>query len=129
MDPNLFHLDWERLYEVMVAIVVAAFLMERALSILFENRIYIDRLKNKGFKEIIAFALGVLICWYWSFDAFSMIFLKEKVTIPGMIITGAIVAGGSKGSIKLFRDVLGFKSTSEAARLEALKAAQKGGSS
>ncbi len=42
-----------------------------------------------------------------------MILLKSKVTLIGAIITGAVVAGGSKASIKLFRDVLGFKSTAQ----------------
>jgi hypothetical protein len=32
MDPNLFHLDWERLAEVLAAVVVMAFLIERALE-------------------------------------------------------------------------------------------------
>jgi len=56
-----------------------------------------------------------------------MIFLKEKVTFPGVVITGAIVAGGSKGSVKLFRDLLGFRSTAEASRLAPAQVKQKGG--
>jgi hypothetical protein len=38
------------------------------------------------------------------------------MTWYGMIITGAIIAGGTKGSIKLFNDVLGFGSSAEKAR-------------
>ncbi|MBW2063346.1 MAG: hypothetical protein JRJ03_00295 [Deltaproteobacteria bacterium] len=127
MDPNLFHIDWERLFEVLVAIVVASFLVERALALLFESRFFIRHAQGRSLKELIAFIVGAGICWYWDFDAFSMIFLKAKVTALGTIITGAIVAGGSKASLKLFRDVLGLKSSAEAARLETLKAAQKGG--
>lgn len=113
MDPNLFHLDWERVGEVLVAIVILAFLLERALAVLFESRFFIKRWKEKSLKELIAFVVAVLACWYWDFDAVSMIFLKEKVTLLGVIVTGGIVAGGSKGSIKLFRDVMGFKSTAQ----------------
>ena len=113
MDPNLFHLDWERVGEVLVAIVILAFLLERALAVLFESRFFIKRWKEKSLKEFIAFVVAVLACWYWDFDAVSMIFLKEKVTILGMVITGGVVAGGSKGSIKLFRDVMKFKSTAQ----------------
>lgn len=91
--------------------------MERALSLIFENKIYIDKLKGKGYKEIIAFIVGVFICWYWDIDAFSMIFLRETVTFPGIVITGAIIAGGSKASVKLFRDMLGFRSIAEENRL------------
>lgn len=127
MDPNLFHLDWERLIEVLFAVVILAFLLERALAILFESRVFINHMKGKSLKELIAFITGALVCWLWDFDALSMIFLKDKVTIYGTVITGAIVAGGSKASIKLFRDILGFKSTAEAARQAAVAAEQKEG--
>ena len=127
MDPNLFYVDWERLFEVLVAIVVVAFLLERALALLFETRVFIKHAQGKSLKELIAFAVGVLVCWYWDFDAFSMIFLKEEVTILGVVITGGIVAGGSKASVKLFRDLLGFKSTAEADRKMSAQAEQKGG--
>ncbi len=66
--------------------------------------------------------IAALACWYWEFDAISMIFLKEKVTLLGMIITGGVVAGGSKGAIKLFRDVMGFKSTAQLEKEEGDKA-------
>lgn len=132
MDPNLFHLDWERVSEVLVAIVILAFLLERALAVLFESRFFIKRWKEKSLKELIAFVVAVLACWYWDFDAVSMIFLKEKVTILGMIVTGGIVAGGSKGSIKLFRGVMGFKSTAQSlkeAENEAQRSQQASGQS
>ncbi len=116
MDPNLFHLDWERLFEVLITVVIMAFLLERALALLFESRVFINRVQGKSFKELIAFVVAGFVCWFWDFDALSMIFLKDEVTILGTVITGAIVAGGSKASIKLFRDIMGFKSTAEAAR-------------
>lgn len=121
MDPNLFHVDWERVIEVLVAIIIIAFLVERALSLVFESRLFINYAKDKGFKEFIALGVGVLVCVLWEFDAISMILLKEKVTWYGAMITGGIVAGGSKGSIKLFRDVMKIRSSSEDERLLAKK--------
>ncbi len=113
MDPNLFHLDWERLGEVLIAIIVLSFLIERALAILFESRFFINRYKEKSLKEIIAVIAGAIVCWYWDFDALSMIFLKESVTVFGTIVTGAIIAGGSKASIRLFKDLMGVKSLAQ----------------
>ncbi|MFQ5640193.1 MAG: hypothetical protein ACE5IR_19610 [bacterium] len=127
MDPNLFYIDWARLFEALSAIVVLAFLIERALSLLFESRFFINRAQGKNLKELIAFGTGVLVCWYWDFDAVSIIFLKENVTVYGAVITGAVVAGGSKASVKLFRDILGFKSTAEAARQAKIQVVAKGG--
>lgn len=122
MDPNLFHLDWERVAEVLAGIVIMAFVLERALALLFETRYYIVRAQGKNLKELIAFVLGILVCWYWEFDAISMIFLKERTTILGVAVTGAVVAGGSKGAIKLFKNTLGFMSEAEQDRQDKRKA-------
>ncbi|MEZ5083629.1 MAG: hypothetical protein R2750_09285 [Bacteroidales bacterium] len=146
MDPNLFYIDFERLMEVLITIVVLSFFVERALSILFESRPFIARTessdtlkkmavsagepsenikpqkKKGGIKELISFIVSVIICFVWQFDAISITLqTKNEMTWYGMIITGAIIAGGSKASIKLFKDVLGFRSTAEGAREEALK--------
>jgi hypothetical protein len=119
MDPNLFHLDWEKVAEVLAAIVVMAFLIERALSLLFGNHHFVNRLADKHIKELISFALATTACWYWDFDALSMIFLKEQTTFVGVVITGGVVAGGSKGAVKLFTEVIDFRTKAEKARAEA----------
>jgi len=147
MDPNLFHLDWARVAEVLVAIMVLAFLIERALAVLFESKFFLHNVQGKKLdtksgsgetqpatpdiatetspgrgrehqgvgtfpiKELLAFLIAAAICVIWDFDAVSMIFLKERTTVVGAIVTGGIVAGGSKASVKLFRDVMGIKST------------------
>ncbi|HPF94342.1 MAG TPA: hypothetical protein PLV65_10395 [Tenuifilaceae bacterium] len=114
MDPNYFSIDWERLGEVLITIIVFSFFLERALSPLFESRFFINRLKKKSLKEIIAVLSGFAICWIWHFDAISFVFPKESTSVIGYFITGAIIAGGSKASIKLFKDLLGVKSTAQA---------------
>lgn len=110
MDPNLFHLDWERTLEAMTAIVVLSFVLERALAMIFDNYYFIKRFRETPAKEIIAFGVALLVCMYWDFDAISVMILKETTTFPGKLITAGVIAGGSKGSVKLFRDVLGVKS-------------------
>jgi len=90
--------------------------VERALSLFFGSRFYIKKAESKGLKEIIAFILSTLICWRWQFDALSIMLVQEKMTIYGEIITGAVIAGGSKASIKLFHDILDVKSSAERER-------------
>jgi hypothetical protein len=126
MDPNLFHLDWERVFEVLVTIVVLSFLLERALAVLFETRIFIKKVAEKSVKELMAFIAGAVVCILWKFDAFSMVLLQDKVTIFGAVITGAVIAGGSKASIRLFRDLLKFMSSAEAERQVKLKKKVRG---
>jgi hypothetical protein len=122
MDPNLFHLDWERTFEVLVGIVILSFLIERALALIFESRWFIDTFekgeirKGRGVKELVALLVSVAICIAWKFDALSIIFLRANIAIAGSVVTGAIIAGGSKASIKLFKEIMGFMSDAEAER-------------
>ncbi len=108
MDPNLFHLDWDRVFEVFAAIVVLSMFLERSLSVIFEHRFY-KKLSGKGLKAIIAFISSFLICKFWEFDAISIIFYKDQTVMWGYLLTAGVIAGGSKGSIKLFQDLMGWK--------------------
>ena len=109
-DPNLFHLDWDRTFEVLATIAVVAVMIERALSLIFENHRFVTALKETGLKELIAFGVSGFVCWHWNFDALSSILLTDRTSHLGELITAAVIAGGSKGSVKLFRDVLGIQS-------------------
>ena len=110
MDPNLYHLDWDRLTEVLATVVVMSILLERALAILFEYRPFVQKFDGAGVKEPIALIAAFLVCRFWDFDAVSMIILQEQTHVFGQVVTAAIIAGGAKGSIKLFRDVMDWRS-------------------
>lgn len=124
MDPNLFHIDWPQLLEVLAALVVLSFVVERGLSLIFEHKYFVKRLSSVGIKEPIAFAAALLICNRWDFDVVSVLMRSETTSFLGQIITAAVVAGGSKASIKLFQDVLGVKSTAEQQKSEINEAAK-----
>ncbi len=109
-DPSLFRMDWEILAEVLAAIVVLSFFIERALSLLFEHRFFVKTLSQRGLKEPIAFLVSLAVVRYWNFDALSVVFHANTATWWGYIVTAAIIADGSKVSIKLFHDVMGAKS-------------------
>lgn len=109
MDPSLFHLDWDRVFEALAAIVVLSMFVERSLILVFEHKLYKEKLSGKGFKALIAFVSSFLICKFWDFDAVSIIFYKDQTVIWGHLLTAGVIAGGSKGSIKLFQDVMGWK--------------------
>lgn len=112
MDPNLFHLDWDRLFEVITTVGVLAVILERSLALMFENRYFMERTKAMNIKEFIAFVGAVVICMVWDFDAVSMIVLQDKTRMFGKIVTAGVIAGGTKGSVKLFRDIMGIRSSS-----------------
>jgi hypothetical protein len=118
MDPNLFHVEWPQLMEVLAAIVVLAFVTERALALMFEHQLYTEYLAKFQLKELISFSLAFAICWYWHFDIVSVLLRGEQMSLLGEAVTAGVIAGGSKASLKLFRDVLGVRSSAEAARLK-----------
>lgn len=111
MEPLLFQLEWDIALEVLATIVLLSFFVERALALIFENKAYDVPFGGTGLSEIIALVLAVSVVRYCKFDALAIIMGRESSTWLGYIITGAIVAGGSKGSIKLFHDVLGWRSS------------------
>lgn len=145
MDPNLFEFDLEKAGIILLALIFLSLIIERALALLFESRPFIDltedgnvlvkmkgidkekepelyaryinRRKRKGLKEMVSLVVSVTVCWLIHFDAISIVFEHiGKTTIPGYILTGAVVAGGSKGIMKLFRDWLKISSLAEQQR-------------
>ncbi len=114
MDPALFRIDWEVLAELLMTITVLAFFIERALSLVFEHRLFVAKLDKKGVKEPIAFVISLIVVRYWKFDALGILMHADRASIWGYLITAGIVAGGSKASIKLFQDLMKVKSSAVA---------------
>jgi hypothetical protein len=110
MDPNLFHLDWDRTAEVLIAITILSLLVERALAPLFESRWFLAKYQGQSVKEPIAFLAALGVCASWDFDAVSMVVLAERTNWFGYLVTAGVIAGGSKASIALFQDFLKIKS-------------------
>lgn len=113
MDPLMFGMNGDVVAEVLGTIVLLSLLIERFLSPFFEWRLVLDKIKDRGYKEPIAFFVSLFISYSYEFDALAIIFSQEKNSMIGYLITAGIIAGGSKGSIKLFRDFLGWKSSAQ----------------
>ena len=122
MDPNLFAVDQPRLLEVLLMIVVLSFLVERALAVIFESRPFVNLIADTGIKELVAFSVSFGVCALWNFDALSILMPQPKTQLLGEALTGAVIAGGSKASIKLFHDLMHVMSTAEEERQERRKA-------
>ena len=109
MEPEIASLDWNAIFKALVVIIILAFFIERALALLFEWRHFHSRLGTTGVKEPLAFCVALLVTWQWQFDALSQVMGSEQVTFLGEVITAAVIGGGSKASLKLFRDVAGVR--------------------
>lgn len=111
MDPNLFALDWDRTAEVLATIIVLAFMLERALAWLFELEWWVRSPRARSLRPYVTLVAAAGICWYLKFDAFSIILPQAKTNTIGYVVTAMVIAGGSKASIALFRDVMHAEST------------------
>ena len=129
VDPNLFAVSWEALFEVLILVVIVSIVVERVLALVFESDAFIQAHKRRkkagkgSFKPLIAFIVSAVVCLLWQVDLMAVLLTHGHYSVFGTLITAAVVAGGSKGSIKLFRDVLGIKSNAYKEYEEAKKTA------
>lgn len=92
-------------------ITILSLLIERSLALFFEQKHISKILEGRGIKEFIAFGLCYFVCYQWSIDVISMILKLETEKMIGYFLTASAIAGGSKASIKLFKDVVGIGKT------------------
>jgi len=132
-------MNWVTFIEAMLLIIFVSFAVERSLSVFFEMRFYIEKIGERKFlKELMALGSGCAVAY--AFDINVMMLVLEPKRVDSfdyilwgaygeptraviknwfsVLISGAIFAGGSKLSIKLFRDVLAARSSAEAARMQ-----------
>jgi len=110
MNPADFTMNFAQVFEALIAVVVLSFLLERALTLVMEWRPFVKRLGTKPIKTPMAFALALMVCMKWDFDAIGAVFTSPESSALGIVITAGVIAGGSKASLKLFHDVMGVKS-------------------
>ena len=111
--------EWDLVTQALIKVVILAFLVERALAVVFDMEKVEPFLKRKDLKPTIAIVVSVLACFLLKIDAISPLgdkgaFLANDSAVKwlGYLLTGLVVAGGSVGAIKLFQDILGFRRSS-----------------
>lgn len=115
-DPNQFAINWETLFEVLILVVVLSFVVERALALIFESKPFVRfsvvrKKEEKGdFKTLISFLVAALVTLLFQIDMIAVLLSHEHTSVFGELTTAAVIAGGSKASIRLFRDILDVKS-------------------
>ena len=119
VDPNMVALDWNVLAEQLVLVVVVATIIERALSTVFETDWFVQYQRRRkaagrdtgGVKTMLGLLVSFIGALLYQLDIMAVLLSHHRTSLIGSAITAAVIAGGSKGSLKLFRDVLNIKST------------------
>lgn len=93
-------------------VVVVAMVLERALSVPFEWGLIKDFLDRSKLRAPLAFLAAWAVCWQMKFDLLAIL-SNNKTEVwnafsIGVLVTAAVIAGGSKGAVLLFQGVLGF---------------------
>lgn len=97
------------IFESMITATFLSILIERFLALFFEQKNIAIFLKDKNLKELIAFCLSFGICYAWQFDIVSLVFgvgPRFDIWNFGYFLTAGLISGGSKVSVKIFRDYL-----------------------
>ena len=93
-------------------VVVLSLILERALSVVFEWGVWDVWLAKMNLRAPLAFLASYIICATLKFDILIVIGKKDPTTFTlfgiGTFVTAATIAGGSKGAITLFQNVLNF---------------------
>ncbi len=112
----------DNIFDAMLALIAAAVLVERSLAVVYETRFYVRRFERWPHLKILLailysmFLVAVLdinlaksfagetggIDWAWD------VTLMRSLAL--VLIAGLFIAGGSKASLKLFRDVWNVRS-------------------
>ena len=121
-NDMLVHLV-RNLSAVLIVVVFVAMILERALSVLFEWRIWRKYCGSMALRTPVAFAVAAVIVVNLELNIFHFLFLgidgetagapealfrTERGNLLQLLVSAAIVAGGSKGAMRLFQGVLGF---------------------
>jgi len=118
INPSEIAVPWDNAGEALLLVAIIAAIVERSLSLIYESSWYIRYQENLNMlgrsnkKAGIAFALSTIVAYLYQIDILAIITSKSEVSAVGIILTGSLIAGGSKASVALFRDFLDIKSSS-----------------
>jgi hypothetical protein len=107
-DPKGITEHIENVLWGLAIVVVLSMVLERALQMPFEWSPIQGLIERGKLKAPIAVIVATLMCYSAGFDLISVIAIRSTTTWHGMLMTAALIAGGSKGAILLFQGVLGF---------------------
>lgn len=126
----------DALIDALIIVVLLAFVLERALAVVFEIRRIEQVTSDYDIKPLIAAIVSIAICAGINLNLLQAIaescdgcndvtFATSWGWFVGVAVTGLVAAGGSAGAVKLFQDVLGFRRSSRDASKELKAIADK----
>lgn len=102
-------LDYGKAGQAIAGVTILAFMVERSLALIFESDLYEKYVDPKwpALKELVALLFSFGVCYWGKFDAYAQV-VGQPSGLLSQCLTGLLVAGGSKGAIKLMQGYLGI---------------------
>src|ERR1019366_1972671 len=111
-DSELYNKSFKALF----ALFILAVLVENGLALVFRWRPFLDYFDWHTVNALVAFLFSLLFVWLFELDIATTLVntyagTTHSVNWPGMVLTAAIIAGGSAGVNRIFQ-ALGFRAVS-----------------
>ncbi|ULA70037.1 MAG: conserved membrane protein of unknown function [Nitrospira sp.] len=108
-DPQLYEASFKALF----ALLILAVLVENGLALLFRWRPFLDYFDTRTVNALVAFTFSLLFVWLFEVDIVASLIntysgSKHPLHWSSMLLTAAIIAGGSAGVNRVFQS-LGFR--------------------
>lgn len=121
LDPSLG--GFEVSLRALTALFVLAILIESALSVIFNWRLYLKFFSNRGMKTLIMIGVAALVVWTFNIDILEKMLASYGVPVSSEsfflsnLLTALILAGGSAGVYKILV-ALGYREARSAADVQ-----------
>jgi hypothetical protein len=121
-------IQWGQYLNTLLYLIVCAFLLERALAVIFETQFYIDTFANwQDAKPSVAIVFAIIFAAVLDVNLYSLLDVGKSSEYDWsnerdwfvLLFSGLFLAGGSKPSIKLFKDLWNIQSSAERNRKNA----------
>ncbi len=93
----------EAISQTIALFFALAVVMEFALTMIFQHRLYEAHLSGKGLKKPIALVAALFICAFYKLDIFVGLIGEGNPTMVGIVGGAFVLAGGSEGVLNLGR--------------------------
>lgn len=106
---DLTTLTGDHVWKILYLITILAFMIERALAVVFEHRLWLNWIgRFRGLKEFVTILAAWKITSWAHFDALALLVGQPSVG-RSRLVTALIVAGGSKGAVRLMQEYLDIR--------------------
>lgn len=113
MNEYVITVNDDASFDTVLLVIILGMMLDRALAVIFENRVFLATGYARH-RALLTLVSAIALAWIYRIDLFSMI--AEGVfssNVPGIVLTGAFMAGASTASTRIISDLLQVRSRAQ----------------